>query len=78
MKERILMTVIGLIVILLLSWGVAAVASSFNKSTLNTAVYDVDYHSLTVEDSQSSEIGITEERSGTPDLSGLPKVRAEH
>ena len=78
MKERILMAIIGFIVILLLSWGVTAVASSFNMGTLSTAVVDVDYKTINVEESESSDIGIVEERTETPDMSGLPKARTGH
>ncbi len=78
MKERILMGIIGLLIILILSWAVSAVASSFNQTMPSATAFTPDYKTINAEESQSSKVDIVKGRESARGISGLPEAKTNH
>jgi hypothetical protein len=75
MTERIMMLIIALVVILILSWGVTAMASSFNAAVPTVAHHDIDKSALHPESDTTDIILDASRVDGIPE--GLRKAETE-
>jgi hypothetical protein len=75
MTERIMMIVIGILIILILSWGVMAMASSFNAATPTVAHHAVDKTAIHPESEASGIVMDASRVDGVPE--GLRKAETE-
>ena len=78
MKERLLMGLIGLVIILFLTWGVMAVASSYNQTLPKTAKYDVPYKTIVLDDNNQSDVQVSPERGERPRFPDAKKLETSH
>lgn len=78
MKETIFMTIIGLVIILILSWAVTAVASSYNAKLPSTAVVSPDYGKVVLDETAANQVAVDESRTAVPEVSELPRARTNH